>query len=128
MCSNFLLVTITLHLRSHSMIYRMSSFLQQLSIPKSSVNNTPTNLVDFEVSTAGLSVTDPQKRLFSRKMFGIKYITYVVRIRYILCFVQIPLVTPRLSFFIFAEFFSISLLTLYLQERYNINLEPQKVS
>lgn len=65
------------------MIYHMLSFLQQLSIPKSSVNSTPTNLVDFEVSTAGLSVTDPQKRLFSRKNFGVKYITYVVRIRYI---------------------------------------------
>ena len=55
--------------------------LQQLSIPKSAVGTAPVNLVDFEVSSAGLGVTDPNKRLFSRKNFSVKHITYVVRIR-----------------------------------------------
>lgn len=55
--------------------------LQQLSIPKSTVGTTPVNLVDFEVSSAGLGVTDPNKKLFSKKNFSVKHITYVVRIR-----------------------------------------------
>ena len=60
------------------------SFLQQLSVSKSSSSATPTNLVNFEVSVSGLSMTDPQKRLFSRKNFSVKHITYVVRIRCVL--------------------------------------------
>ena len=57
------------------------SLLQQLSIPKSAVGTTPAHLVDFEVSPAGLGMTDPSKRVFSRKNFSVKHITYVVRIR-----------------------------------------------
>ena len=55
--------------------------LQQLSIPKSAMATTPANLVEFEVSPSGLSMVDPQRRLFSRKNFSVKHITYVVRIR-----------------------------------------------
>jgi amyloid beta (A4) precursor protein-binding family B protein 2 (Fe65-like) len=61
--------------------------IQQLSIPKSLVGASPPNLVEFEVSASGLSMTDPQKRLFSKKNFSIKHITYVVRIRNYFAFV-----------------------------------------
>lgn len=62
--------------------------IQQLSPPRSSIpNSPPINLVEFEISQSGLSMTDPQKRLFSKKNFSTKYITYVVRIRNYFAFV-----------------------------------------
>jgi amyloid beta (A4) precursor protein-binding family B protein 2 (Fe65-like) len=61
--------------------------IQQLSVPKAAVGSAPANLVEFEVSPTGLGVSDPQRRLFSRKNFSVKHITYVVRIRNYFAFV-----------------------------------------
>lgn len=51
--------------------------VQQLSVAKGS-----SQLVEFEVTGSGLTITDQQKRMFTRKSFTVKNITYVVRIRY----------------------------------------------
>ncbi len=50
--------------------------VQQLSVAKGTAH-----LVEFEVTSTGMSITDPQRRMFSRKTFAVKNITYVVRIR-----------------------------------------------
>ena len=55
--------------------------LQQLAVPKHSVSSAPPHLVMFDVASAGLTLTDPQKKLFTRKTFAVRNITYVVKIR-----------------------------------------------
>ncbi len=50
--------------------------VQQLSVAKGS-----SHLVEFEVTATGMSIIDHQKRMFARKTFAVKNITYVVRIR-----------------------------------------------
>ena len=54
------------------------TLLQELAIL--SRDNSP-HMVDFDVSSTGLSITDSQTRLFPRKDFPVKSITYVVKIR-----------------------------------------------
>jgi len=62
--------------------------VQQLAILQSGpTHSTIPHLVEFEVSSLGLSITDPQKKLFSRKNFNVKNITYVVRIRNYFAFI-----------------------------------------
>lgn len=60
--------------------------VQQLSNPKKSTS-APPHLVEFEVSPGGMAVTDHQRRLFARKTFSVKNITYVVRIRNYFAFI-----------------------------------------
>ena len=68
---------------SQASVTHPSSSLQQLAILNSSpTHSTIPHLVEFEVSFSGISITDPQKRLFSKKNFNVKNITYVVRIKW----------------------------------------------
>lgn len=61
--------------------------LQQLAVPKHSVSSAPPHLVMFDVASAGLTLTDPQKKLFTRKTFAVRNITYVVKIRNYFAFI-----------------------------------------
>lgn len=40
-------------------------------------------MINFEVSSQGVTLTDPHKRTFSKKSFDVKFITYVARVRYV---------------------------------------------
>lgn len=59
--------------------------LQKLHAAKN-VQGTPM-LISFEISSQGLVLIDPHKRMFSRKTFDVKLITYVARIRNYFAFV-----------------------------------------
>lgn len=59
--------------------------VQQLAVPKmTSSSAAPAHLVEFDISSSGISLTDPQKKFFGRKHFSSKIITYVLRIRYVI--------------------------------------------
>ena len=55
--------------------------LQQMAQPKTPTLSSTPFLVDFDVTPGGIFITDPQKKVFNRKSFPIKTITYIVRIR-----------------------------------------------
>ena len=55
--------------------------LQQMAQPTNPSYAAHPFLVDFDVTPEGIFLTDPQKKVFNKKSFPVKNITYIVRIR-----------------------------------------------
>lgn len=55
--------------------------LQQMAQSKTPPHSTTPFIVDLDVTPAGIFITDPQKKVFNRKSFPVKNITYAVRVR-----------------------------------------------
>lgn len=69
-----------------SMVTHKAEGVEAVTEPLQKLYTSKTNystpfLVDFEISTQGLTIIDSQKRIFSKKIFDVKSITYVARIR-----------------------------------------------